>query len=108
MDELYPLFFENLQDNISSVRQGAALALANVVRAYGELFEDFQIHIFMLNSDLTVSLTCIINLFSVRDKVRLRTCLIIRYILSQFIFSRPPVPPIVSKLHNMLCLYCRS
>ena len=35
MDALYPLFFENLQDNIASVRQGAALALANVVRAYG-------------------------------------------------------------------------
>jgi len=36
MKELYPLFYENLQDNISSVRQGAALALANVVRAYNE------------------------------------------------------------------------
>ena len=36
MDELYPLFYENLQDNIASVRQGAALALSNVVRAYGE------------------------------------------------------------------------
>ncbi|WAR18431.1 hypothetical protein MAR_000269 [Mya arenaria] len=33
---LYPLFFSNLQDNIPSVRQGAALALANVVKAYGE------------------------------------------------------------------------
>ena len=32
---LYPLFFNNLQDNIPSVRQGAALALSNVVRAYG-------------------------------------------------------------------------
>ncbi|KAL4237616.1 hypothetical protein ACF0H5_002330 [Mactra antiquata] len=33
---LYPLFFNNLQDNIPSVRQGAALALCNVVKAYGE------------------------------------------------------------------------
>lgn len=33
---LYPLFFNNLQDNIASVRQGAALALANVVQAYGQ------------------------------------------------------------------------
>ncbi|KAK7103966.1 uncharacterized protein [Littorina saxatilis] len=33
---LYPLFFNNLQDNIPSVRQGAALALVNVVKAYGE------------------------------------------------------------------------
>ena len=36
MTDLYTLFFENLQDAIASVRQGAALALANVVRAYGE------------------------------------------------------------------------
>lgn len=36
MPALYPLFYENLQDNIPSVRQGAALALSNVVRAYGE------------------------------------------------------------------------
>ncbi|XP_078593864.1 uncharacterized protein LOC144871827 [Branchiostoma floridae x Branchiostoma japonicum] len=35
MDSLYPLFFANLQDNIPSVRQGAAVALANVARAYG-------------------------------------------------------------------------
>ncbi|CAH1263660.1 Hypp2742 [Branchiostoma lanceolatum] len=35
MDNLYPLFFANLQDNIPSVRQGAAVALANVARAYG-------------------------------------------------------------------------
>ncbi|KAL8583744.1 hypothetical protein ACOMHN_000365 [Nucella lapillus] len=33
---LYPLFFNNLQDNIPSVRQGAAVALTNVVKAYGE------------------------------------------------------------------------
>ncbi|XP_013398368.1 uncharacterized protein LOC106164872 [Lingula anatina] len=32
---LYPLFYENLQDNIPSVRQGAAIALGNVVKAYG-------------------------------------------------------------------------
>lgn len=36
MPTLYPLFFNNLQDNIPSVRQGAALALANVLKAYGE------------------------------------------------------------------------
>lgn len=36
MEELYPLFFTNLQDNIPSVRQGAAIAIANVVRAYGK------------------------------------------------------------------------
>ncbi|KAG0725181.1 hypothetical protein GWK47_039084 [Chionoecetes opilio] len=35
MEELYPLFFTNLHDNIPSVRQGAAVAVANVVRAYG-------------------------------------------------------------------------
>lgn len=36
MEELYPLFFTNLEDNIPSVRQGAAVAIANVVRAYGK------------------------------------------------------------------------
>jgi len=36
MDELYPLFFENLSDSIPSVRQGAAMSLGNVVKAYGE------------------------------------------------------------------------
>lgn len=35
MDELYSLFFENLSDGIPSVRQGAAMSLANVVKAYG-------------------------------------------------------------------------
>ncbi|KAG8191252.1 hypothetical protein JTE90_003264 [Oedothorax gibbosus] len=35
LDKLYPLFFKNLKDGISSVRQGAAGALANVVKAYG-------------------------------------------------------------------------
>lgn len=38
---VYPLFFNNLQDCIPSVRQGAAAALANVIRAYGE--EAFQV-----------------------------------------------------------------
>ncbi|KAK3597150.1 hypothetical protein CHS0354_038078 [Potamilus streckersoni] len=33
---LYPLFFKNLQDSIPSVRQGAALALSNVVKAYSD------------------------------------------------------------------------
>ncbi|CAL1530399.1 unnamed protein product [Lymnaea stagnalis] len=32
---LYPLFFNNLQDNIPSVRQGAAVAITNIVKAYG-------------------------------------------------------------------------
>lgn len=36
METLYPLFLNNLQDNIPSVRQGAAVAIANVVRAYGK------------------------------------------------------------------------
>ena len=35
MVELFPLFYANLQDNIPSVRQGAAEAIANVVKAYG-------------------------------------------------------------------------
>ena len=35
MDTLYELFFMNLEDCISSVRQGAAQALSNVVKAYG-------------------------------------------------------------------------
>ena len=37
MDELYPLFFGNLSDSIPSVRQGAAMSLGNVVKAYGML-----------------------------------------------------------------------
>nr|CAD7395536.1 unnamed protein product [Timema poppensis] len=36
MTFLYPLFFGNLEDPIPTVRQGAAVALANVVRAYGQ------------------------------------------------------------------------
>ena len=35
MEELYPLFFTNLSDPIPSVRQGAAIALANIAEAYG-------------------------------------------------------------------------
>lgn len=35
MAELYPLFFTNLSDPIPSVRQGAAIALANIADAYG-------------------------------------------------------------------------
>ncbi|CAG5132048.1 unnamed protein product [Candidula unifasciata] len=34
---LYPLFFTNLQDNIPSVRQGAAVAITNIVKAYVEV-----------------------------------------------------------------------
>lgn len=33
---LYPMFYKNLADIIPSVRQGAALSLANVVRSFGE------------------------------------------------------------------------
>ncbi|CAG0913978.1 unnamed protein product [Notodromas monacha] len=36
VDKLMPLFFENLEDNIPSVRQGAAASLAKVVQAYGD------------------------------------------------------------------------
>lgn len=39
MPALYPLFYNNLQDNIPSVRQGAALALANVSQVYGNFKE---------------------------------------------------------------------
>ena len=39
VDELYPLFFTNLSDSIPSVREGAAMALANVVKAYGEYYK---------------------------------------------------------------------
>eukprot|EP00794_Sanderia_malayensis_P007320 gene7320-8138_t len=35
MDELYPLFFTNLSDPIPSVRQGAAMALADIGEAFG-------------------------------------------------------------------------
>ena len=37
MEEFYPLFFENLSDSIPSVRQGAAISLGNVVKAYGKM-----------------------------------------------------------------------
>ena len=36
LDELFSLFFLNLEDSIPSVRQGAAVAIGNVVKAYGE------------------------------------------------------------------------
>ena len=35
MPELYRLFFGNLSDGIPSVRQGAAVALVNVIETYG-------------------------------------------------------------------------
>ena len=35
LNELFPLFFGNLEDSIPSVRQGAAAAIASVVKAYG-------------------------------------------------------------------------
>lgn len=41
MPALYPLFYNNLQDNIPSVRQGAALALANVAQVYGNFKKQF-------------------------------------------------------------------
>ncbi|XP_063684832.1 uncharacterized protein LOC134819012 [Bolinopsis microptera] len=34
IDRLMPLFYMNLEDNIPSVRQGAAIAISNIVRAY--------------------------------------------------------------------------
>ncbi len=37
LETMFPLFYENLQDNIPSVRQGAALAIANICTAYGKL-----------------------------------------------------------------------
>ena len=36
LGDFYPLFFANLHDPIPSVRQGAAVALTNVSKAYGE------------------------------------------------------------------------
>ena len=36
LEALFPLFYENLQDNIPSVRQGAAIAISNVCMAYGK------------------------------------------------------------------------
>lgn len=35
MEKLLPLFYGNLEDNIYSVRQGAALSLGKVASAYG-------------------------------------------------------------------------
>ena len=36
LSELFPLFFSNLKDSIPSVRQGGAVAVANIVKAYGK------------------------------------------------------------------------
>ena len=36
LSELFPLFFSNLKDSIPSVRQGGAVAIANIVKAYGK------------------------------------------------------------------------
>ena len=36
VDGLFPLFLANLEDSIPSVRQGAAVALAELLTAYGE------------------------------------------------------------------------
>ena len=36
LDQLYVLWFDHLSENIPSVRAGAAAALANAVRAYGD------------------------------------------------------------------------
>ena len=35
LDDLFPLLFSNLEDSIPSVRQGGAVAIANVIGAYG-------------------------------------------------------------------------
>ncbi|KAK6621052.1 hypothetical protein RUM43_011356 [Polyplax serrata] len=46
MKSLYPMFYRNLSDSIPSVRQGAASALANVARAYGETaVQNMVVHI---------------------------------------------------------------
>ena len=34
LEQLLPLFYDNLEDNIPSVRHGAAIALAKVSRKY--------------------------------------------------------------------------
>lgn len=44
-DELYKLFLRNLQDPISSVRQGAAGAVANFVKAYGDALDKVLLEI---------------------------------------------------------------
>ena len=36
MDELFPLFLKNLEDSIPSVRQGGAVAIASIFKAYGK------------------------------------------------------------------------
>lgn len=46
MESLYPMFYRNLSDPISSVRQGAASSLTSVVRAYGDnVLENVMEHI---------------------------------------------------------------
>ena len=36
LSQLYPLFLANLEDSIPSVRQGAAVAIGNLVKTYGK------------------------------------------------------------------------
>ena len=36
LEELFPLFLANLEDSIPSVRQGASVAIGNIVKAYGK------------------------------------------------------------------------
>ena len=52
MAALYPLFFENLHDNIPSVREGAAIALANVVQAYRKLRNKFHNRLCIKNESI--------------------------------------------------------
>ena len=40
LNDLFSLFLANLEDSIPSVRQGAAVALASVVKAYGKMSND--------------------------------------------------------------------
>ena len=75
---LYPLFFNNLQDNIPSVRQGAAVALCNVVKAYGKdrifyifiatvLYHSFSLSVYLsvcLSLSLSLSLDFVIVIVS--------------------------------------------
>ena len=41
MDVLFPLFLGNLEDSIPSVRQGAAVAVAQLLTAYGTVIQNY-------------------------------------------------------------------
>ena len=48
VDELFLLFIGNLEDSIPSVRQGAAVAISNLVKTYGNYLIIIQCVIFYL------------------------------------------------------------